>query len=430
MSEVQIVMAATNAEWASRLTEWITDHGADARLRDTYVFTRSDALGQEFDCLVGEADSSLLEVALITELHRRGQTVVGVCDPRLPRTRARLEQLGVDGIVETTATSQEMLDAILEVTRTRRDFDAVVGGFDDFRSVGVLPDRAADDVPQPASWESVSVESGSGEPPSTMPTCLTVVTGPTEGLGASEVAIEIALQLRRRGEAVVLVDADLVAPCLAQRLRAPLLPNLNTAVDAVAHRTGTVLAALTPVPSAGFDLLAGLEHPKNWPDFTPDDILDVLEELRLLRPHVVVNVGSQLEELPSGRHALARALVARADRIVVVAEPSPVGLQRLSRWLVDVDGLAGTDGVHVAFNRSRFRDARNQVDRELLRLCSVAGITHIPSDPRLSRAAWACEPVRPGPFTKSVAGLVATAIPHTTRRARNRGFLRLRKARR
>lgn len=407
MSDLQIVMAATGAEWAGRLAEWITDHGGEARLRDTYLFTRSDALEQQFDCLVAEADSSVMDSSVVAELQRRNATVVGVCDPDLPHTRTRLERLGVDRIVDASVSSQEMLEAILDVTTTRQHFDAVVDGITDLRLADTHGERS--DNGQPTPCETVA-------------SCLTVVTGAIEGVGATEVAIEVSFQLRRRGEAVALVDADLVAPSLAQRLRAPLLPNLNTAVDAVVHRTGTVLDALSG--TAGFDLLPGLEHPKNWSDLAPEDILDVLDEVRTVRPQVVVNVGSSLEVLPCGRNALARAAVACADRLIVLADPSPVGLQRLSRWLVEANELTESERVHVVFNRSRSREARRQVDRELHRICSVAAITHLPFDPRVPRAGWACEPVAAGPFTKAVAALTSplprTVPPAGRRRLRRR----------
>ena len=64
----------------------------------------------------------------------------------------------------------------------------------------------------------------------------TVVTGALEGVGATEVGIETAACLRARGDTCVLVDADLLAPTLAQRLQTPLTANLYAAIDAVTHR--------------------------------------------------------------------------------------------------------------------------------------------------------------------------------------------------
>lgn len=390
--EIAIVIAVTQQEWAGRLNRWISDHGGYVRLRDHYAFTRDDALGQDYDCLVSDADSSLLDSALVLELHRLGRTVVGVCDPALPHTRARLERLGVDRVMDKTASPPQMLAVISDVTRDRQQFNTV------------LKESLSGEPHLPDHGTAVSEAARS---------CMTVVTGPAEGQGATEVAIETAVQLRRRGETVTLVDADLVAPNLAQRLRLPFYANLNVAVDAVVHGSGELAEALVTSATGGFDVLAGFEHPKKWVDLDAGELLEMLEELRGLRSHVLVNVGSQLEDLAVGRHQVARALVAAADRVVVVAESSPTGAERLTRWLVDAAELTDFSRIYVAFNRSPSREAHDQLAAELHRCARVAGVWRLPEDRKVARAAWAGGVVRPGRFAWAVAKLVAEALPRT-----------------
>ena len=407
MAEVAIALAATNAEWAGRLTEWITDHGGPARLRDSYLYSRDDAREQDYDCLVGDAESTLLEPGLVAELQERGRFVVGVSDPERPSTARRLEQLGVDAVVDGGALPDVMLRAVLDVA-SRREFDALVSGLDPFGD------------PEPEQVDPLD------DLPPALPSCLTVVTGPIEGVGASEIAVELTAALRRLTETAVLVDADLVRPCLAQRLRTPQTPNLNTAIDVVGRRSGTIAQSLVLVEQGGFDLLVGLEHPKHWADLHPGEVADVLDRLRLIRRHVVVNIGSSLEDLPGAaatRHAVARRLVASADRIVVAAEPTAIGIQGLCRWAADVAELNDLGRVQVAFNRSRARELSEQVERETRRSFSPGGISHLPEDPRVGRARWAGELVRSGPFTRAVHELalrVTPRMPAQRTRARRR----------
>lgn len=405
MAEVAIALAATNAEWAERLTEWITDHGGPARLRDSYLYSRDDAREQDYDCLVGDAESTLLEPGLVAELQERGRFVIGVSDPERPATARRMEQLGVDAVVDAGAPPDVVLRAVLDVA-SRREFDALVSGLDPFGD------------PEPEQVDPLD------DLPPVLPSCLTVVTGPIEGVGASEIAVELTAALRRLGETAVLVDADLVRPCLAQRLRAPQTPNLNTAIDVVGRRSGTIAQALVLVEEGGFDLLVGLEHPKHWADLHPGEVADVLDRLRLIRRHVVVNIGSSLEDLPGAaatRHAVARRLVASADRIVVAAEPAAIGIQGLCRWAADVSELNDLGRVHVAFNRSRARELSEQVERETRRSFSPGGVSHLPEDPRVGRARWAAQLVRSGPFTKAVHELALRATPRMPgQRARTR----------
>lgn len=198
-------------------------------------------------------------------------------------------------------------------------------------------------------------------------------------------------------------------------------PNINTAVDAVRRLSGSLSHALIAVPALGVHLLGGLEHPKNWADLLPDEITDVLAELRHLRSHVLVNIGSCLEEYgydTPGRHSVARAVVAAADLVIVAADPSPIGIRRLSKWMIDAAELTDPGRVHAVFNRSSAGpDYRREIDTETRRTLAVRGVSHLPHDARVARAYLALEPVTAGPFTKAVAALADEAVPRMTRPA-------------
>lgn len=398
MNRVEVVIAATSGEWARQLTEWISDHAAEVELRDHFLFDRDDALELGYDCLVAEAEWSQLDAAMVRELHRRHRAVIAVWDPLVPDARERLAALEVDRTVEVGDPPEAMVAAIVAAARAhqhRRDaaheLERLVRGEAGDEDALPAPPQAA------TSSQAASV--------------LTVVTGALEGVGATEIAIEAAAGLRARDEIVVLVDADLVAPSLAQRLRTPLTANLFAAVDAVHKDPARVRQVLTLVPRGGFELLGGAEHPKHWQELDLDDLLAVLAVLSRSHQQVLVNVGSHLEALPNERHDLARALVRAADRILVVAEPTPSGLVRLSRWMVDAAELTDPGRVHVVCNRGDVRDTRPQVEAELLRTVDCAGVWHVPFDRKVARAHWACSLAAPGRFTKAVRQLVDGAIP-------------------
>lgn len=401
--DVQVVIAGTSREWAAQLTEWISDHGDGVRLRNHFLFDRSDALHLPYDCLVIDAESTLLDAALVDHLRRRHRGIVGVFHPDEPDGRQRLLDLGVSRAMSAADPPQAILDAVVEAASTERRFHETVSELDDPESTAPADPNHSADAQVPHS-------------------VLTVVTGAIEGVGATEVAIEVAAQLRRRDETVVLVDADLVAPSLAQRLQAPLTANVYAAIDAVQHTLTDPTACLTAIPRGGFELLGGVEHPKHWQDLDPDDLMAVVDTLRERRQHVVVNIGSQLEALPSGRHETARTLVRAADRVVVVTDPTPTGLVRVSRWMVDARELTEPGRMHVVVNRSDSRDARPQLDAELLRTVECAAVWHVPSDRRLRRAVWDGGLAAPGKFTKAVAALTASAVPRVGATVRGRSW--------
>lgn len=397
--EVTVAIAATVEEWAPRLTAWITDHASQARLRDHYPMDREDALAQECDVLVADADSSLLDAALVAELHRRGRGVVGVCDAEVPDARERLSQLGCDSVIPKTAAAADLAAAAVEVGRAaREDVSRLLADLVD------LPGGHPDTLPHPPPADAAPARRG----------WLTAVTGPVDGQGATEVAVELAIAVRRRGEHAVLVDADVVAASLAQRLGVGYDRNLHTAVDAVVHGSGRLRDALTPSRIGGFALLAGVP-PHKWKGVEPGDLAAVLEQLLDRHDHAIANVAAAVEELPGGRHAATRRVLAAADRIVLVADATPIGCERVCRWLGEArditDSLAR---VHVAFNRAprgRRADADAQLAGELRRCAAVGSVSTLPYDPKVLEACWAGEAAARGRFTRAAARLAEVALP-------------------
>jgi CO dehydrogenase nickel-insertion accessory protein CooC1 len=120
---------------------------------------------------------------------------------------------------------------------------------------------------------------------------------------------------------------------------------------------------------------------------------------------------------------VARRLVASADRVVVAAEPTPIGVQGLCRWAVDVAELNDLGRVHVAFNRAHSRERADQLERETRRAFTPASIGFLPDDPKVGKARWSGELVGAGPFRRAVRALALEATPRlpTPRPRRRRG---------
>ena len=218
------------------------------------------------------------------------------------------------------------------------------------------------------------------------------------------------------GATSLLVDVDEVAPSLAQRLGLPPIPNIRTAIDALFHGAGRIHEALMPVAGGGFELLAGLANPADWPHVRPQEAAEVATELRGLRDQVIVNIGPLVEDL--GRHGgadrfgLTREVLAVADVVVGVGAASPVGVARLISWLADVVVLAPGKPIHLAINKapsSRF--LRGEVEAEIRRTYMPASLHFIPFDDAVEKASWRGELVAQGSFSRAVAELAASVLP-------------------
>lgn len=366
MGEIELALAASARPWVDGLHRFLADHGG-ARVR-TVVMGPEDVITQSFDVLVIDDVCSFLTPRLVEQVRRRGCLVVGVFDARDGTdAKRRLLDCGVDDVVEAEASPDEFL--------------AVVGRVHQF-----APDPVLDDDREHRPGRRGRV---------------IVVGAPQGGCGATEVVIALGDVLTG-----VMVDGDDVAPALAQRMGAPLHPNLRTAIDVVHHRSGAIGEAMTPLGRSY--LVAGLAHGDDWAQLHAGEVEGVVDELAAVHTNVVVNVGAGLErpQLGEGRFGLARSLVAQADVVVAVGLPHPVGVTRLVRWVNEATVLAPDTPVVVVVNRAgRSRYRRGEVEAELARALPGVQIRFLPEDPRVAEAAWAGSPVKGGPFLRSVRRL-------------------------
>jgi hypothetical protein len=212
----------------------------------------------------------------------------------------------------------------------------------------------------------------------------------------------------------VLVDADEVAPSLAQRVALPLVPNLRNAVDALERGIGSLQEALVALPErdGGFDLLCGLANPRDWPGLRPESVAEVVGELARTYGQVLVNAGSRSEEViaPGGlaRYGITRAMLLVADQLVLVGSGTPIGVARALDWLADHADLVRSKSLHVALNQApaaMFK--RGELEREVLRSFMPSSLTLLPSDKRIEEAIWNGHTVTTGPFAKAVQSLAA-----------------------
>src|SRR3954451_18660951 len=185
MSEPEVALVFTAEPWVEELHRHLTDHGG-ARVR-SLVIEQSIALEETYDVLVVSHRWPALTVAFVADVHARGRRVLGVHDLAEPASRAHLATVEVDAVVESDAGADAFVRAL--VTLGSRQAPIV--------NVNVLP----------------AARTGR----------LVAVGGPP-GVGRTEVAIELARSFARISP-TVLLDADDVAPAVAQRLSVPLEPN-------------------------------------------------------------------------------------------------------------------------------------------------------------------------------------------------------------
>ena len=392
MSDIELGIVVSARDWDEQLHRFTVDHGgARVRIR---VLSPEDAIGETFDVLVVDDVTSFLTRHLVDVLHGQKKMVLGVFDPNHAADgERRLKELGIDHTIPATAPPDDFL----------RVLD---------RMADQLGPRSATAAPDPAVPAEITDERG----------LVTVVGGAEGGVGSTEVALALARRLRSGSRDAVLVDADDVNPSIAQRLGLSLHPNLRTAVDALQHRTDGLLGTLTFPRHADVEVLAGLSNRQDWIELRPNEVIAVVDALAEVRAHVVLDVSARLEDLSyfggPPRYALARGLVARADRVVAVGLPTPIGLARLLDWIAAVRDIAPDLPVHVAINRApKASYTQGELQAELVRSYVPASLTFIPDDRKVEAAAWEGESVPSGSFQKGIQQLGEALQPVRSHRA-------------
>lgn len=407
--------------WARLLHRYVVDHGG--AVVKTRPLEERQAIEDEYDVLIVDDISSFLSAYIVEELHRRGRRVLGVYDQDefspngdTGAGKQRLERLGVDGVIDAEATPEDFVRVIRDLAPVRA-IDYSNGAF----GAGELGDDPFGHLTNSHSPGAV-IRPMNGTPDNRPRGHITTVLGTSGGVGASEIALELARALGKRGERAVVIDADEMVPSLAQRLGVQLHPNIRTAVDVVEHGTGRLIDCLTNV-GPNLEALVGLPHPRDWVEIRGPEIEAVIREVSRGRHQVVVNASPNIEDLaPFGsadRFAASRAAVSLADSIVLVCPPTPMGIARLIDRVADLDEIAQDTAVHVIINRApKNSGKRKEIAREIERNFRPNSLHFISNDNRVEAAAWDGVLVSSGEFTRIVDDALAPLIPQQMRAAR------------
>ncbi|WP_249522074.1 P-loop NTPase [Microbacterium sp. ER1] len=342
--------------------------------------------------------------ALVAELEWEGITGIALPSAAPAALIARL-QPDVEAVV--VSATRETLTAELRAACDRAGVRILTLGDPESRAVarlGLAPPLRTD----AAGWEIAAALSADALDAPRLPVSrsrIMTVWGPHGAPGRSTVAIQLAVELARRGRRTVLADADTVAPSLA------LLLGMDDDAPGLAgacRRAGT--GALDPAELSRLsvrllaggtevDVLAGLNRPSRWPELSDARLRAALEACRTWRDETIVDVSAAIDAddeathdvVGPRRHAATTAALGAADRVVAVAPADPVGISRFLRDHAEVRRLVGRTPMTVVVNQVRpgplGLDARSQIRRTLERFAGLTDIAFLPYDRRAVDAA-------------------------------------------
>ncbi len=395
--EPAVAVGSSQRPWVAELMSYAQDH-AGVRVVGTVLSSR-EAVDHSYDVLLIDDTTSYLTKRLIDRVHLMRRIVIGVYESiRGDVGRSKLLDMGVDAVIDADSTPKEFMARIRHLADQRlvdRDFAEIIA------DESTLETGDDEGVPDPGGRAR-------------RPTSITVVSGSN---GVTEVSIALAAEMARRHMPALIIDLDTIEPTLAQRLGMRLSPNVLSAVESLRHGGSADGAPISH--SAGFSVVAGLPSPREWEACAPDDVSDLVGEYAATYRNVIVRTSRHLEDLSpfgvrAGRFGVARRVVADADQLVVVGDPSPTGVTAILAWIGDARGLSGAP-IHVVLNhcgRSLYQQA--EIAEEIGRTFKSTSVVFAPEDPRVRKASWQGEVVAPGRFSRAldviVSRVAATAV--------------------
>lgn len=286
------------------------------------------------------------------------------------------------------------------------------------------------EVPVPEGAQQLSDK----EPPEEGESGLIItVSGTVGSVGRSTIAIHLGALLARRGYNTLLVDADTVAPVLAQRLA---LSADGSGVGALAalgiDADPLSLADSVQQYASELDLLSGLGRPGRWRELTGERLRRILMLARKHYDIVVVDTCGLSEEAeeeaifgPSRFEAVVAA-IETADQVIFVGDGDLIGMDRLLSALPTLNEL--TETYTLVVNRVGEETAGRLPDMQVQRTLSEFGGTRQPvtlpvRDAELRRATLIGDLL---PDTDPLCGKLADVLrqlgfPGFGERSRHRG---------
>jgi len=208
------------------------------------------------------------------------------------------------------------------------------------------------------------------------------VTSPHGSTGKTTVSMNIALELASEKYSVLLIDADLEGPSIANyfclsELPAGLVGALRIASQNRFDQTHLERLSIE-IAKSSITVLPGVTSDQKL-ELTRESIQVILEVAKASFDFVVVDLGSLK---PKQEFDLTSEVVRISDQVVLVALADPIGIFRLLR--VEPYLLSLTEQPKLVLNRTRnsvISQAKSEIKTTLAGLGAIEASAFLPDDP-------------------------------------------------
>ncbi len=209
------------------------------------------------------------------------------------------------------------------------------------------------------------------------------VTSPHGSTGKTTVAINMALELAAEKFKVLLIDADLEGPSLANYFCLTEIPAGLVGALRIARQNRFDQAQLerlsVQLPKTNITVLPGVISEQSY-DLTKDNVAAILDTAKAGFDFVIVDLGSlgPNQEL----FDLTSEVVRQSDQVLLVALADPIGIFRLLR--IEHYLLSLTERPRLLVNRLRnsvISQAKTEIKTTLAGLGAIEAEVFLPDDP-------------------------------------------------
>jgi len=399
---VRVGITATKAPWAKALRAFVRDHASGVTVETLMSTSQLPEPGQRgLEVLIVDDQMPLFKAGHIAAVQAQGTKVIGLWDETSGRGRDYVIDLGVDEPIPASMSPSELVQTLLRIAPVNIRSDSVS---DDL----VFSDRST----QPHSPMTVR---SAGLTRRATTTNFTSVCG---GTGQTETIVAVAECLARRAKVLVVEAAGAT---LAQRLRRAPEYGLAWSLERVAAGHRAFPGGLSPGQEDGTrplgraDVICGTAAPAGPPPVSAVHLAHLLDQAATEYDHVLIESGSlsTASAVAGGdRFAVARAVLSRADQVVVFASADPCGARKLVEWRSVLHHDLGLELPCIAvFGRAptrRFERAALQdvIERNTGRV-GFSAVCYLPEDTVVGRARWDGVLVTKGNWAQAVTRLAS-----------------------